>query len=117
MRRCDEQLLDEILLARAHAFAPHTPAALLAIGRDRGAFQIAGVRDRDRHLLVGHQIFQRDLHAFVGDGGTTLVPVLLLHLFELFEDHIAQLLLRRKDALVFSDALADFSEFLEYLVG
>ena len=62
-----EQVLDEILLARAHALAAGAAAALLAIGGDGRALQVAGVADGDRDLLVGDQVFQIDLGGFVLD--------------------------------------------------
>ena len=60
-------MLDEILLARAHAGASGAAAALLAVGGDRRALQVAGMGDGDRHLLVGDQVFELDLLGFVLD--------------------------------------------------
>ena len=113
----DDQLLHEVLFARAHALAAGAAAALLAIGGDRRALQIAGVRDRYRHLLIGYQIFQRKLDALVGDGRTTFVAVLFLDLFEFLDDYVAQLFLRGEDALVVCDALANFCQFFEDFLG
>src|SRR5262249_31339272 len=47
------EVFDEILLARAHAFAPVAATTLRTIGRNRGALQIPVVTDRDRYLLIG----------------------------------------------------------------
>ena len=63
----DEEMLDEILVARLHAGAARASAALLAVGGDRRALQVAGVADGDGHLLVGDQVFEVDLGGFVFD--------------------------------------------------
>src|SRR6185437_9876707 len=73
----DEQVLDEILVAGAHAHAPGAAAALLAIGGDGGALEIAGVADGDRHLLIGDQVFQLDFRGFVLDFSAARVAVIL----------------------------------------
>ena len=61
----DEQLLDEIFVARLHAGAARASAALLAVGGDRRALQVAGVADGDRDLLVGDEVFEVDFGGFV----------------------------------------------------
>ena len=61
VRRGDEEVADEVLLARAHADAPLAAAALRAVGRDRRALDVAGVGDRDRHVLVGDQVLDAEL--------------------------------------------------------
>ena len=79
--RGDEELLDEILVARLHAGAARATAALHAIGRDRSALQVAGVADRDGDLLVGDEVFEVDFSGLVFDDGPAVVAVLLLDLF------------------------------------
>src|ERR1039458_5375831 len=73
--RGDEQMLDEILVARLHARAPGAPAPLHAAGRDRSALHVAGMADRDRNLLVGDQVFEHDLRCFVFDHSAARVAV------------------------------------------
>ncbi len=109
-------MLDEILLARAHAFAAGAAAALLTIGRDRRALQVAGVADRHRNLLVGDQVFQAQLGGFVLNFGAARVAVFLLDLFQLFDDDVAQLLLAAQNRFVLGDASANLGEFLQDFV-
>ena len=67
MRGGDEQVLDEILVARLHTGAPLPTAALHAVGRDRRALHVAAVAHRDRNLLVGNQVFEMNFRRFVFD--------------------------------------------------
>src|SRR5581483_6052437 len=101
----DEQMLDEILVARLHAGTAGASATLHAVGGDRCALQIAGVADRDRHLLVGDQIFQMDLSRFVFNHGTTLIAVLFLHFFEFLHDDAAKFLFRSQNRFELRDVL------------
>ena len=74
----DEEMLDEIFVARLHAGAAGASAALHAVGGDRRALHVAGVADGDGDLLVGDQIFENDFGGFVFDAGAALVSVELL---------------------------------------
>ena len=56
VRRRDEEMVDDVLVARAHADAALAAALLVAIRRDRRALDVARVGDRDRDVLVGDQI-------------------------------------------------------------
>src|SRR5262249_8051328 len=104
--RGDEQMLNEILVTRLHPGAALTAAALLTIGRDRGALQVPTMADGDCHLLVGNQVLELDLGSFVFDDGAPLVAILLLDLFEFTDDDLAQLLFRAQDRLVLGNVLA-----------
>ena len=97
--RGDEEMLDEILVARLHADAALASAALLAVGGNRRALHVAAVADRDRHLLVGDQVFEMDFGGFVFDDGAAFVAVELFDFFQLFDDHAAQLLLRTQESI------------------
>ena len=99
MSRGNEQMLDEILVARLHAGTPGASAALHAISRNRRPLHVARMAHRDRNLLVGDQVFEHDLRRFVFDHRTPRIAVKLLHLFEFFDDDVAQLLLRRENRL------------------
>ena len=112
----NKEILDEILFARAHALASGAAAALLPVGRDRGALHVAGMAHRHRDLLVGDQVFQADLGSFVLDDGAALVAVFLLDLFELLHDHAAQLLLAAENRFVLGDAVAHLRQFLQNFV-
>src|SRR5438128_4304864 len=69
----DEEVAHEILFARAHADAPLAAAALHPVGRDGGSLDVARIRDRDRHVLIGNQVFDPELAALVDDLGPSLV--------------------------------------------
>ena len=109
MRRVDDQLRDEILLARLHAHAPGAAAALLAIDADGRALQVALMADRHRNLLVGDQVFQLQLGALVDDLRAARVAVLVANLFELLDDDRAQLVFAGQDRFVLGDLLADLA--------
>ena len=66
VRRRDEEVADEVLLARPHADAALAAAPLVPVVRDRGALDVAGVADRDRHVLFGDQVLDAEL-AFLGE--------------------------------------------------
>ena len=76
-RRSDEEMADEIFVPRPHADATLAAAALIAICRDRGALDVAGVADGDRHVLIGNQILDVDLTARVDDLRAAVVAVLV----------------------------------------
>jgi hypothetical protein len=67
VRRGDEEMLDEIFVARLHAGAARASAALHAVGGNGRALHVAGVADGDGDLLVGDQIFENDFGGFVFD--------------------------------------------------
>src|SRR5581483_1828576 len=80
---CDEQVLDKILFAGSHAHAAAAATSLLAVGGNGRALHIAGVAHRDRHLLVGDEVFQLDFCGFVLNHGAALVAVVLPDFFQL----------------------------------
>ena len=77
VRRADEEVLDEILVLQPLPVEPAPAAALLAVGRDRRALDVAGVRDGDDHVLFGDQVLDRELALVARDLGAALVAVLL----------------------------------------
>jgi hypothetical protein len=62
---------DEILFARAHADAAFAAAALVPVVGDRGALDVAGVGDRDRHVFLDDQVEGAELAGFWQDLGAT----------------------------------------------
>ena len=69
MRRGDEDLGDEILVARRHAGAAAAAAPLRAVGRERHALDVAAVRDGDDDVLALDQVLVLDLALDVDDLG------------------------------------------------
>ena len=86
MRGAHEQVLDEIAVLHVHA--GHTTAAslLLAVGGQRQGLDVAGVGDRDHHLLIGDQVLDVDLVLGVGDVSASLVAEALGDLGQLLLD-------------------------------
>ena len=86
VRRADVQVLDVVALLEVHPHHPDAAAALLAVGGQRQALHVAGVGDRDHHLLVGDHVLDVHVALEVGDLGAPLVAVALLELVELLDD-------------------------------
>src|ERR1700691_184271 len=107
-----DQVLKEILGARAHADAALAAARLPAIGIDGRALQIAAVRDGDRHIFDGHQIFQPDLAGVFDDLGAALVAIQLAHFLQLFDHELAHQFLGAQQFQVSGDAPLDFSQLV-----
>ena len=112
----DDELGDEVFVAGLHADAAGAAAALLAVGADGGALEVAGVRDGDGDLLVGDEVFELEVGGFVEDLGAAGVAVLVLDVFELLGDDGAELGRRRQDGFELGDVFADLGEFAEELV-
>src|SRR5581483_1388466 len=87
VRGIDDELRDEIFLARLHPGAASSAPPLLAIGGNRRTLQVALMAYRYGHLLVGNEVFELQLGAFVDDLRAPLVAVLVANLFELLHDH------------------------------
>jgi len=91
VRRGDEEVADEIFVARAHADAPLAAAALIPVGGDRRPFDIAGVADGNGHILFGDQRLDAQLARLAFDNlGAAIVAVLLAYGFELVDDDLHQ---------------------------
>jgi hypothetical protein len=75
------------------------------------------MRNGDRDLFVGDQVFELQFGGFVENLRTALVAVVLADGLELLDDDRAQLLFRSKNRLVLSDVVADLGQFLEQLVN
>src|SRR4029078_11925264 len=97
VRRGDEELADVVLFARAHADAPLAAAALGAVGRDRHALDVAGVGDRDRHVLGGYRVIDAQPAALVDDLGAGRVAELLADGLQLVDHELRQQLLAGED--------------------
>ncbi len=57
MRRCDEEMLDEIAVLGGSAEAAFSAAALARVSRDRRALDVTAVGYGDCHVFVGNQVF------------------------------------------------------------
>ena len=84
--RADVEVLDVVVLLQVHPHHPDAAAVLLAVGGERQALGVAGVGDRDHHLLVGDHVLDVHVALEVGDLGAPLVAVALGDLVELLDD-------------------------------
>ena len=84
--RADVEVLDVVVLFQVHPHHPAAAAVLLAVGRQRQALGVAGVGDRDHHLLVGDHVLDVHVALEVGDFGAPLVAVALVDFVELLDD-------------------------------
>ena len=75
VRGGDEEVLDEILLARFRADAAFAAARLMAVDVDRSALDVARVADGDGHFLVFDQVFELDFLDAVDDLRAAVVAI------------------------------------------
>ena len=61
VRRRDEQVADEVLVARAHPDAPLAAAPLVSIARNGRPLDVARIADGNRHVLFGDQVLDAQL--------------------------------------------------------
>ena len=89
MRVRDEQLLDEVfVLDRGGRLAAAAAALRLVLG-DRLRLRIAGMRQRDHHVLRLDQVFGGQIEMVAIDLGAARVAVLLADLDQLVADRPA----------------------------
>ena len=114
VRRGDEQVADEILVARPHADAALAAAPLVAIGGDRRPLDVAGVADGDRHVLLGDQVLDAELARLAfDDRRAALVAVLRPHLAQLVDDDLHQQPLAGENRAQPLDGLQQLRELVE----
>src|SRR5208283_653345 len=90
MRTDRHQMFDEILFAGGRADFAAAAAALRAIERERGALDIAAVRDSDQHVFLDDQVFDREITFGLDNLGAALVGELLADIGELGDDQLIQ---------------------------
>src|SRR5207248_4190323 len=93
----DDQVLDEVLGARAHADAAFAASRLPPIGVHRGPLEVAAAGHRDGHVLYGNQIFQANLAGVLDNFGAARVAEVLLDFSQLVDDDAAQFLVGAQD--------------------
>src|SRR5215475_10749793 len=103
--RGDEDVRDDVLRPRAHAPAPGPPAPLRFIHRQRRALDVTRMCQRDHHVLVGYQVFERQLDAALDDLCAPFVGVILLNRAQLLDYHVPQTSLVSEDLFQLCDQL------------
>ena len=103
MRIGDEQAMDEILLLRLHAGAALAAAPLRAIGRERHALDVAGVRDGDDHVFARDQVLVLDLAVGFDDLRAARRGVGVLHREQFVLDDAEQAFARAQNVEIIGD--------------
>src|SRR5262245_6218663 len=103
--RGHKNVRDDVFRPRAHAFASRPAAALRFIHRQRRAFDVARMGQCDHHVLVGYQVFERQLDAAIDDLRAAFVGVLLLDRAQLLDDQAPQHALVGQDLFQLGDQL------------
>ena len=116
VRRRDEEVADEILLARAHPNATLAAAALHAIGGDRRALDVAGVGDGNRHVFVGDQVLDAEFATLVDDVVRRSSPNRSRIVLQLVDDELDQQLVAREDRAQALDRLHQLGELVDNLL-
>ena len=118
VRRADEEVLDVVAVLHVHAGHADAAAVLLAVGRQRQRLDVAGLRDRDDHLLVGDQVLDVDLVLGGRDLRAAVVVEALGDLLELLLDEPEHLAARRRgSSRRLGDPLGDVGVLVLDLVG
>ena len=102
-------MLDEVAVLHVHPCNTAAAALLLAVGAERQRLDVAGLRDRDHHLLVGDQVLNVDLVFTLRDQRAPLVGEAFVDLAELFLDQI-------KHGLLAAEQFAQLTDPLHYVV-
>ena len=112
MGRGHEQPADKILVAGLHAGTALAAAALRAIGRQRHALDVAGMRDRHHHVLALDQVLVLDLVLMLDDFGLARRGEFRLHRGEFVLDDGLDAGARAQDLEVIGDFHRELVEFL-----
>ena len=105
VRRAHEEVLDVVAVLHVHPGHADAPAVLLAVRRQRQGLDVAGLRDRDDHLLVGDQVLDVDLVLGGRDLRAPLVGEALGDLEQLLLDDREHAALVAEDLAQLADAL------------
>ena len=117
MRGSHEQAADKVLVAGLHPCPALAAAALRAIGRERHALDVAGVRDRDHHVLALDQVLVLDLAFLLDDDGLARGGELVLHRRQLFLDDRLHACARAQDVEIVGDFHRELVELFRNLLA
>ena len=91
--RGDEEVLDVVLVLHPHPGDADPAAALLAVGGQRQRLDVAGLGDRDHHLLVLDEVLDVEVVLGERDLRAPVVAVALADLAQLVLDQLEHLVL------------------------
>src|SRR5262245_15100551 len=98
VRRCHEEVVDDVFFAGAHADPAAAAASLAPVLGNRGALDVAGSGDGDRDVLVGDQVLDAELALGVHDLGATRIGKPVLDGLQLVNDDLHEQRFARQDA-------------------
>ena len=107
VRRAHEEVLDVVAVLHVHPGHADAAAPLLAVRREREGLDVAALRDRDDHLLVGDQVLDVELVLARRDLRAPLVGEARGDLLELLLDDAQHAQLVAEDRPQLADALRD----------
>ena len=118
MRARDEQLFDEIAFLAVPANHALAAAALLAVGRHGRTFDVPLVRQGHDHVFFRDQVFNINIIGGGDDLRPPVVAVLVVHLVDVFANHVHQQLVVAEDRFValdlFDQRTVIASEFFDF---
>jgi hypothetical protein len=110
-------VLDVVAVLHVHPGHADAAAVLLAVRGQRQRLDVARLRDRDDHLLVGDQVLDVDLVLGGRDLGAAIVGEALGDLAQLLLDEAQDARLVAEDRAQLLDALDDVGVLVADLVG
>ena len=115
--RGDEEVLDHVVGAQLRALHALAATVLLAVVVAARPLDVAVAGDRDDHLLLGDEVFDRDVAVeAVEDLGAAVVAEAVNDRGELVADDRALARGRRQDVVVVGDARFEFLRFVDDLL-
>ena len=84
----DEQVVDEIIFLDRRRLLAAAAATLRAVVGERLRLDVAGMRQRDDHVLRRDQVLDAEVLRMRDDLGTALVAELFLHRLQFFADDL-----------------------------
>ena len=117
VRRGDEQVLDEVLLARRRADLASSAAALRPVEAHGVPLDVALVRDRDDHVLFDDEVLDGERAHLVDDLGAARIGVLRADGTQLLDDDPRDLAFVGEDLPVALDRPLGLGVFLEDLAA
>ena len=109
----DHQVLNEVFVLDAGCRLATPAAALRAVRIDRLGLGVTVVRDRHDHVLLGNQVFHREVFFGAHDLRAALVAVLVTDLDEFVPDDAHEAIGTREDVEQIRDVVDDPAVFLE----
>ncbi len=102
-------MLDEVAVLHVHPGDTATATLLLAVGDKRQRLDVAGLRNRDHHLLIGDQILNVDLVLTGRDQRAPLIGKAIVDLGQLLLD-------QAQNGSLAAEQLAQFADPFDHIV-